>query len=282
MFRTKTISSLLVLFICIDSLSAQLYGTSEPSDYNADHIRSEIEKGPYFTLYKDNYFIGGIPLGDKPDRYNTDIKFQLSISQRLTKSSLPFNTYLYLQYTQKAFWNILENSLPIRDINFNPGIGLGHLIVYRNRYIGKGYLMLEHESNGKVAGYSRSWNKVTLGGNIELNRNFEVQLKGWIPIIDGRNNKDILNYNGIFQVAGNFRTNNELLHIGLILTKRKSWRPSFNTQVEISYKLKKNHSQAFFMQYYNGYGENLLEYKEYHSNIRVGFVIKPPQGFSFY
>ena len=31
--------------------------------YNADSVRAELDKMPYFTLFKDNYFIGGIPIG---------------------------------------------------------------------------------------------------------------------------------------------------------------------------------------------------------------------------
>ena len=34
--------------------------------YNADSIRAILDKSPYFTLFKDNYFIGGIPIGNKP------------------------------------------------------------------------------------------------------------------------------------------------------------------------------------------------------------------------
>lgn len=76
--------------------------------YNADSIRGILDKMPYFTLFKDNYFVGGTTLGHKPTAANSDVKFQLSIAQRLTKSKLPFDTYLFIQYTQKAFWNVFQ------------------------------------------------------------------------------------------------------------------------------------------------------------------------------
>jgi phospholipase A1 len=267
---------LLAIHLCIAAVSAQI-----PERRNADSIRAEIERSPSFGLYKDNYFITGAPLNDKITRHTTDVKFQLSLRQRITKSKLPFDTYLFLQYTQKAFWNVLENSLPMRDINFNPGFGIGHLIVYKGRYAGHAYLMGEHESNGRFTTYSRSWNKITAGVAIRLNKNFDVQFKTWYPIIDGRHNKDILVYNGIFQLGGNYLTDNRKFNVGLVLMKRKSGL-SFNTQLELSWKFRKNSSQSFFLQYYNGYGENLLEYKVYHNNLRLGFVIKPSSGFSFY
>lgn len=248
--------------------------------YNADSVRAVLDKMPYFTLFRDNYFSGGIPLGTKPTDHNSDVKFQLSISQRLTKSKLPFDSYLFIQYTQKAFWDVFRESLPMRDLNFNPGIGLGHLIIRHNKYIGKAYLMLEHESNGRDSIDSRSWNKITLSCALVLNDNWETQFKTWIPIIDGENNKDILKYNGIFQFAVNYRTCNKRLQIGALITQRKAWF-GFNTQLELSYKFNKRENQFFFIQYYNGYGENLLEYNQYKNMLRVGFVIKP-QDFSLY
>ena len=275
----KTIISFLFLLVC-GMAHSQVLAKGPEESYNADSIRAILDKSPYFTLFKDNYFIGGIPIGSKPTARNSDVKFQLSIAQRLTKSKLTFDTYLFLQYTQKAFWNVFQESLPMRDLNFNPGIGLGHLIVHKNKYIGKGYLMVEHESNGKDSIFSRSWNKITLAAAVLLNKNWEVQFKGWIPIVDGKENKDILKYNGIFQVAANYRTDNRRFNCGVILTKRKTWF-SFNTQIELSYKFNNNENQYFFLQYYNGYGENLLEYNQYKSMLRIGFVIKP-QDFSIY
>lgn len=248
--------------------------------YNADSVRAELDKKPYFGLFRDSYFLGGIPIGSEPTVKNSDVKFQISIEQRITKSKLPFDTYLFIQYTQKAFWNVIEESMPMRDMNFNPGIGLGHLIVYKNNYIGKGYLMLEHESNGKDSTSSRSWNKVTLCASVMLNKNWETQFRIWAPIIDSGNNKDILKYNGLFQMGGTFRTDNKRFNASLLLTKRNS-KMSFNSQLEISYKFNDRENQYLFLQYYNGYGENLLEYNQFRSMLRIGFVIKPAD-FSFF
>ena len=227
---------------------AQVLPKAGEEIYNADSVRAILDQQPYFSLFKDNYFVGGIPIGEKITSRNSDVKFQISVSQRLTKSKLPFDSYLFLQYTQKAFWNVFQESLPMRDLNFNPGIGLGHLIIRKNKYIGKAYVMIEHESNGKDSVDNRSWNKLTLGAAVLLNKNWEVQFKGWIPVIDGKENDDILKYNGIFQVAANYRTDNKRLNLGLILTKRLTWF-SFNTQVELSYKFNNNENQYFCVRY---------------------------------
>lgn len=275
----KIVISWLLLFSFYSiSFSQVLKDSSET--LNPDSVRAELDKMPYFTLFKDNYFIGGTTIGHKPTAENSDVKFQLSIAQRLTKSKLPFDTYLFLQYTQKAFWNVFQKSLPMKDLNFNPGIGLGHLIIYKNKYIGKGFLMFEHESNGKDSTLSRSWNKITLAIAIVLNKNWETQFSIWAPIVDGKYNQDLLKYKGIFQVAVNYRTDNKRFNCGVILTKRKTWF-SFNTQIELSYKFNNNENQYLFLQYYNGYGEGLLEYNQFKSMLRIGIVIKPSD-FSIY
>lgn len=275
----KSLVFLLLAFVYVSAFG-QVLETDPKETYNADSVRAVLDRMPYFTLFKDNYFTGGLPVDRKPTSVNSDVKFQLSIAQRLTKSKLPFDTYLFIQYTQKTFWNVFQKSLPMRDMNFNPGIGLGHLIIRHNKYIGKAYLMIEHESNGKDSTASRSWNKLTLATALTLNKNWEVQFSTWIPVVDGKENKDILKYKGIFQVAGNYRTDNRRFNVGLILTKRKTWW-SFNTQLELSYKFNPRENQYLFLQYYNGYGESLLEYNKFKNMVRIGFVIKP-QDFSIY
>ncbi len=242
---------------------------------DADSVRRAFDDSPYFGLYKDNYFIFGTTVGQKPTRENSNIKFQISIAQRLTRSTLPWNTYLFLFYSQKCFWNVLENSMPMTDLNFNPGIGLTKPLFVKNRFVGKLTFLLEHESNGRDGLESRSWNKVSLAANIMIDPSFIVHGKVWIPIIDGQNNKDILDYCGIYQVGSSFSTFNKRFGISVILTKRKGWRLNYNTTLELNYRLFKGENQYLFLQYYNGYGEGLLAYKEFHSTVRLGIVIKP-------
>lgn len=242
---------------------------------DTDSLRRDLDNQPYFGLYKDNYFTFGIPVGKTPDSHNSNVKFQVSISQRLTRSTLPWNTYLFLFYTQKVFWNVLEDSMPMTDLNFNPGIGLVKPLFVKNRFIGKLMLLLEHESNGRDGVKSRSWNKVSLGGNIMIDPNFIVHGKFWIPIVDGVENKDILDYCGIYQVGTSFFSPDRRFGASITLIKRKGWKLNYNTIVELNYRLFKRDNQYLFLQYYNGYGEGLLDYKQFHSMLRVGIVIKP-------
>lgn len=244
-------------------------------DVNSDSIREAFDRGPYFGLYKDNYFIFGCPVGQGIRRDNTNIKFQISIAQRLTRSTLPFGTYLFLFYSQKCFWNVLENSMPMTDLNFNPGIGLTKPLFVKNRYVGKVSLIIEHESNGRDSIWSRSWNKVSLAANIIIDPNLSVAGKIWAPIIDGMNNKDILHYCGLYQISVQAMTDNRKFTGALTLVKRAGNFFNYNTILELAWRFSRKSNQYFFLQYYNGYGEGLLDYKVFKSQLRVGIVIKP-------
>lgn len=242
---------------------------------DSDSVRRAFDEGPYFGLYKDNYFIFGPPIGPRIAKDNTNIKFQISIAQRLTRSTLPGGTYLFLFYTQKCFWNVLEKSMPMTDLNFNPGIGLTKPLFVRGRFVGKVNLIAEHESNGRDGTASRSWNRISLGGSIVIDPQVTVHGKFWIPIIDSGENRDILDYCGIYQMGASYTTLNERFGMAVTLVKRRGWKLNYNTILELNYRIFPRDNQYIFMQYYNGYGEGLLAFREHHSQLRVGIVIKP-------
>lgn len=240
-----------------------------------DSVTRDFSNQPYFGIYKDNYFIFGPSVGPKATKQNTNVKFQISIAQRLTRSTLPWGTYLYLFYTQKCFWNILENSMPMTDLNFNPGIGITKPLFVKNRYIGKMTLMVEHESNGRDSIWSRSWNRVALAANIMVTRNLMVHGKIWYPIVDGMNNKDIVNYCGFFQFGAQVLSNSKRFMGGITVVKHKGWNMNSNVIVDLAFRLFKKENQYLYLQFYNGYGEGLLEYNKFHSQLRLGLLIKP-------
>ncbi|MCM1021706.1 MAG: phospholipase A [Muribaculum sp.] len=255
--------------------SAQIVVTDKDEIMSADSVKAEYDKRPYFGLYKDNYFIFGPSVGPKITRSNTNVKFQISIAQRLTNCVLPWETFLTLFYTQKCFWNVLEKSFPMTDLNFNPGIGLVKPLFSKDRYIGKVSLIIEHESNGRDSIFSRSWNRVSLAASIFVDPNILVFGKVWAPWVDGENNRDLLDYYGIWQSGVTYLTSNRRFQGTILLTKRRGWDFNYNTVVELSIRLSKHENQHLFIQYYNGYGEGMLDYNKFRSQLRVGFVIKP-------
>lgn len=267
-------TSVIVAILIANTGAVHAQIVAEGVTLNTDSVRRAFDDAPYFGLYKDNYFLFGTALGPRPTLQNTNVKFQISIAQRLTNSTLPWNTYLFLFYSQKVFWNVLERSMPMTDLNFNPGFGLAKPLFVKNRFIGKLIFLIEHESNGRDGVNSRSWNKISLGGNIILDPMITVHGKFWIPIIDGMNNRDILDYSGIYQI-GTSISPTPRFNMAVTLVKRRGWKLNYNTILELSYRIFKRDNQFLFLQYYNGYGEGLLEFNRFHSELRVGLVIKP-------
>lgn len=265
---------LLLFFVAVcPSVTAQILVTGGGEPMLEDSVKRDFSNQPYFGIYKDNYFIFGPSVGPKPTKENTNIKFQISIAQRLTRSTLPWGTYLYLFYTQKCFWNVLENSMPMTDLNFNPGIGITKPLFVKNRYIGKMTFMIEHESNGRDSIESRSWNRVALAANVFVTKNLMVHGKIWAPIVDGENNRDIVDYCGFCQFGAQVVSDNRRFSGGITVVPRKHF--SSNVIIDLSFRIFKDENQYLFLQFYNGYGEGLLEYNRYHSQVRVGLLIKP-------
>lgn len=161
------------------------------------------------------------------------------------------------------------------DLNFNPGIGLAKPIFKNGKYLGKIILQLEHESNGRDSIESRSWNRLSFGADALMSNNLLVHAKVWVPFVDGENNKDLLKYVGIFQVGVELSSNDRRWKGNFVLTKRKTWKLDFNTVVEVSWQFSKNADWNLFAQYYNGYGEGLLDYNRFSSHLRAGIVIRP-------
>ena len=266
----------LTLLACLFPLSGrgQMVAVRDQQEF-VDSLKKELDYGPYYGLYKDNYFTVGTDPTRKPTALNSDVKFQISFMFRLTEATLPWNSFLFVMYTQKTFWNVFQESLPMRDINFNPGIGWTKPFFAKDRYVGKMTILLEHESNGRDGDASRSWNKVSLCASTMVDEWLMVHAKYWIPIIDGGNNKDILKYSGIFQGGFVVNTPNKEWSWGLTWVKRKGWNLNFNTVWEMSWRVYDKMNLNLYLQYYNGYGENLLDYNQFHSRLRVGIVFKP-------
>lgn len=233
-----------------------------------------MDRMPSFGIYKDTYFVTGIPLNQQITRNTADAVFQLSIRQRLTKSILPFNSFLYLTYTQKSFWDIYSESSPFRDNNYNPGIGIGKYIIEKNQLRGGILVAFEHESNGREGKESRSWNYISINGKYFVNMLLSIGFKLWIPYVDGDENKDLLVYRGLGTLSFNAITGNRKWWITTELTPRKGWG-NINTVVSVGYKPSAKMNQSFFLRFSDGRGESLLHYNKYNMNLRVGICIKP-------
>lgn len=247
------------------------------SDKNVrDSILVDLTTIPAFTIYKDNYIITGTSFsGGKINKYNSDAKFQISLRHRLYKGKLPYQLYPFLTYTQKSFWDIYRKSAPFAENNYNPTLGVGRNFIRNNQLVGMGMLQFEHESNGRDSIWSRSWNKISFMGLYVINTRFTVQAKFWIPVMVADENHNIVRYSGYAQFAGTYTNYDRRLSCSVIMVKRGGWNLNANWQLEVAYKIFRLDNQYVFMQFYDGYGESLIDYNRFSRYLRVGIVIKP-------
>ncbi|WP_195240164.1 phospholipase A [Odoribacter laneus] len=186
-------------------------------------------------MFRDNYFTTGIPFNQPINQKTADAKFQTSIRQRLTKSILPFNTFLDVTYTQKSFWDIYRTSLPFPDNNFNPGLSIGKPIIRNNQLKGIAIFSFEHKSNGRDSIDSRDWNYFSFSFTHFFNMRFSAEAKAWAGWIDKKENLRLLRYKGYGLIALNYQSADERLWCSLILYPRNKFI-NFNTIVEFNYK----------------------------------------------
>jgi phospholipase A1/A2 len=207
---------------------------------------------------------------------NLEVKYQISLKSPIWDHIFGDNGTLYVAYTQLAFWQAYnsEASSPFREINFEPEI----FLAYRTGYHFHGItsqavtLGLDHQSNGRSNPLSRSWNRVVANLLFSVGDTY-VNLRPWYRIPERANNddnpdiEDFLGYGELFvlrKVGAN----------SLALMLRNNLQPGRNrgaVQVDWSFPLGKKFKG--YVQYFNGYGESLVEYNHASNRLGVGVML---------
>jgi len=260
--------SMLIIGLFVLSTSAQ-----ELASRDSTELGNVIKNMPSFTIYGDNYFITGTTLGETPNEDNSDGKLQIGFKQRLTNKTMPFDSYLFFTYRQTAFWDIYKKSLPFRETTYNPSLALIKPL-YKD-HIFNGYLQFqfEHESNGRAADSSRTWNRLSLIYQRYLSDNFTGTLKLWLPVGSKSGNSKITDYRGYQQLDLAYKWNKDLIFEAEM---RKAF--SFDTKgsllLGVNYRISDASDQFIYLQYYLGYSENLITYDQHTQRLRIGVVFK--------
>lgn len=246
-----------------------------------DSLNAALKQLPSFTMFKDNYFTAGTSYTETPTKYNSGVKFQISIMQRLTKPVLPFDSYAILTYSQKSFWNVFEESSPFSESNYNPTIGIGRIIYRENRALGFAGLMFEHESNGRDSADSRSWNFVSYSVFTALPFGIRAMIKFWYPFDYKEDNPCLMDYIGYGELRFTFPIYGEMAMADITMRKGARWDWRGSVQGQFYFKLTKIANQYFVVQVFTGYAENLKYYYKSENMIRFGILIKA-NGFGFF
>jgi len=274
---------------CYDDLAHQFNIPPQDNDIQAPSMvenRLEQESLVSFNEYaitphKPNYLLP-VTYNDNPDSENYDsgdlqrveVKFQLSFKIPLAQGVLIEHSQLWFAYSQLAFWQMYNtaNSSPFRETNYEPEIiwaihTNNEILGFRNSLIS---FSLNHQSNGRSDPYSRSWNRLVADFLLEKD-NYLLSFRPWyrIPASEGKDdNPDIDEYLGYAEVGGLFKYKD---HLSTIMLRNNLRSEDNRTTVELTYTFRFSKRMKGIAQYFNGYGESLIDYN--HRNHRLGIGI---------
>jgi len=264
--------------------------TNSPSALQERHLLEEQTESNRFVItpHKSNYIL---PLTYNshqnqinPQFQNVELKFQLSFKIPLSDHLFRTRARLALGYTQLSFWQAYNSKLssPFRETDYEPELMLSiptdvKLPWLTNRLVIFG---LEHQSNGRGGALeSRSWNRVY--ANFMLERgNFYLSFRPWYRIpegaksnplaVKGDDNPDIENYLGHGELSGIYLWGKSSLTVML----RNNLKSHNNRgAIEIDWSIPLKGKLRGYVQYFNGYGESLIDYNHYSNRIGVGVML---------
>ncbi len=215
--------------------------------------------------------------GDDINLDNVETKFQFSIKAQLLDDILKQRGRLYFGYTNQYYWQIFneENSGPFRETNHEPELfidmdqdfswGGWHVPLIRAGWV--------HQSNGRSEPISRSWNR--LYGQIFLEKeNWAFSFKPWIRVNGDSaetDNPDIDDYMGNFELGIFRRGSNSSASLRL----RNNLRSENRGAVELNWSrpLPFDRKIHIVLQYFNGYGESLIDYNAKTERFGIGLQL---------
>ncbi|KUG23077.1 phospholipase a1 precursor [hydrocarbon metagenome] len=237
--------------------------------------------------------------------YN-EVKFQLSfkfkiwrdiirseeINKIIERSTGIRGIDVWIAYTQQSFWQLYNSafSAPFRDTNYEPELLINFdmqrkipgLMGTKLQFINIGF---NHQSNGRAEPLSRSWNRIVANVGLEnnfglgKNDNFSLLLKTWYRVPEDAvndDNPDLTDYMGYGELWGTLYWRNQRIAVMLRNNLRSENKGA--VQLDWSMPLSTIHESlakkiSLYVQYFNGYGESLLDYNTSINRISAGLML---------
>lgn len=210
-------------------------------------------------------------------KYQISVKLPLYIEQDATSG-------LYVGFTTKSYWQMYNGDLskPFRATDYEPEI----YYVWQDELTVLGFKFNElqfgfnHQSNGGSNEFSRSWNRLFASALFSDNFSF-YYIKAWYRIpenekstpdsANGDDNPDITDYLGNIELG--YGTNwGDFNIVGLLRNNLKKSENKGSIELNISYPLSDNYD--VLVQYFNGYGDSLIDYNRSQERIGLGIQLK--------
>lgn len=232
-----------------------------------------------------------------------EVKFQLSFKfkiwedlfQGVLKDKIKESTGIrgvdvWAAYTQQSFWQLYNSvfSSPFRETNYEPELLLNLRMQYdipgltdtKLQFINVGF---NHQSNGRSEPLSRSWNRIVANAGLEKANIFGSEnggvfgllLKTWYRLPEDETDDDnpyLSRYAGYGELWGTLHWKNQRVAVMLRNNLRSENRGAL--QLDWSFPLPWiGNRVSGYLQYFNGYGESLLDYDKSVNRISAGFML---------
>jgi len=252
------------------------------------------------TPYRPNYFLP-IAYNSSPNESNaldvdpdakaqrSEAKFQLSFKIKPWRMDIEGWDFLkgidlWIAYTQLSYWQLYNSafSSPFRDTNYEPealvnfrtDIEIPGIDGLKLRFVTMG---LNHQSNGRSSPLSRSWNRIVVNAGLEKG-NFNALLRTWHRIPDGESKNDnpgITKYMGYGELwfAYYWKSNRFSVMLRNNLRSENKGAVQLDWSIPLSLFWDKLDILSVYFQYFNGYGESLIDYNASVNRVSAGFML---------
>lgn len=242
------------------------------------------EDSPFvFTAYQPNYVLWSTmdaanhapfqSFTQTPVLENNEMIFQVSFKAPIWRNVFGSNVDAYVAYTAKSWWQLFNGdiSAPFRETNYQPEIFFRG---FANREaLGVNMLFWDlgfnHQSNGRAEPLSRSWNRIIGKVGLQLSDNLNIMTRAWYRLPEDDeddNNPYEYRYFGYGDVRAiwtpNRNTFTAMLRPG---TQETSYELTWSYPVSSVFRI--------YAQYYNGYGDSLIDYDYHMERIGIGIAM---------
>jgi len=223
-----------------------------------------------------------LPGASHPSYKKIEAKLQISLRAKVAEDLLLPGADLWFAFTQRSLWQVWDqqDSSPFRSTDYQPEAiyvipvpaKLGDLPFGWNlRMIQLG---LAHQSNGQSDPLSRSWNRTYISAGFERGDvGLTVRANHRLPEPSDDQNPDLTKYIGHGEVMMNWFPGPSTLSL--------TWRPNLqriergSVQFDLTHPVfaDKPSGLRWYVQFFNGYGETLLDYNHRQTRLGVGLSL---------
>jgi phospholipase A1 len=214
---------------------------------------------------------------------NFEAKYQISVKTPLWLQQDDLSG-VYFGFTAVSFWQLYnsETSKPFRETNYEPEV----FYQFNSKLSVFGYKFnilrvgLNHMSNGESGLKSRSWNRITATA-LFSDKNTAYYVRSWYRLPEdkktslldplGDDNPDINDYYGRIEVGFGW----EIGELDVFSQIRNNLSLKDNRSgIEINVTYPFNRRYDLLLQYFNGYGDSLIDYNRHQQRISLGIQLR--------